>query len=129
MGSTKADQAARRKAMQDVIAANRPLFEERMRHYYAEMGLGEWKPRLSPEERAAKKAADEKAASVAKIKAMAEKAGIGVVLVEDPEIEQKIESVLDGTAKGVTVDWRGDENGFADDAEPAEEATEAPATN
>lgn len=95
------DQIARRKAIQDTIAENRPFFEARMRHYYEEMGLGEWKPRLSAEERAAKKAADEQAAAVAKIKAMAAKAGIGVLLVDDPKIEEKIQSAQDGTFQGV----------------------------
>lgn len=120
MGSNTKDQAARRKATQDVIAANRELFEERMRHYYAEMDLGEWKPRLAPEERAAKKAAAEKEATAAKIRAMAEKAGIGVVLVDDPKIEEKIAAVHDGTAEGVSFDWRGDENGFEDEQSDAE---------
>lgn len=99
--SNNQDQIARRRATQDVIAANRALFEERMRHYYEEMDLGEWTPRLSAEERAAKKAADEKAAAAAKIKAMAAKAGIGVLLVDDPKIEEKIQSAQDGTFQGV----------------------------
>lgn len=122
MGSTKQDQAARRKATQDVIAANRPLFEERMRHYYAEMELGEWQPRLTPEERAALKAEQEKAANVAKIRALAEKAGIGVLLVDDPDIEQKMQAAKDGTFQGVSFDWRGDENGFADEQADVREA-------
>lgn len=95
------DQIARRKATQEVIAANRAYFEERMRFHYDEMGLGEWTPRLSPEERAAKKAADEQAAAVAKIKAMAAKAGLGVLLVDDPDIEAKVKSAQDGTFQGV----------------------------
>lgn len=99
--SKNQDQIARRKATQDVIAANRAFFEERMRHHYAEMDLGEWTPRLTPEERAAKKAAEEQAAAVAKIKALAEKAGVGVVLVDDPKIEEKIAAVHNGTAEGV----------------------------
>lgn len=115
MGSTKEDQTARRRATQDVIAANRPFFEERMRHYYAEAGLGEWSPRLSPEERAAQKAAEKKAAVVARLRAEAAKVGIGILLVEDPDIQEKVDSAADGTFKGVTLDWRGDENGFADE--------------
>lgn len=104
--SNNQDQIARRRATQDVIAANRPFFEERMRHYYEEMGLGEWKPRLSAEERAAQKEREAQEKAVAKIKEMAKKAGIGVVLVEDPDIETKVESVVNGTAEpGVTVDW------------------------
>lgn len=118
MSNNKQDQTARRRATQDVIAANRALFEERMRHYYQEMGLGEWSPRLSAEERAAKKAEDEKQAAAAKIRALAEKAGIGVVLVEDPLIEQKIADVNNGvTTGGVTVDWADEEP----DAEPEPE--------
>jgi hypothetical protein len=114
MSSNKQDQAARRKATQDVIAENRALFEERMRHYYEEMGLGEWKPRLSAEERAAKKAEAEKQATAAKIHALAEKAGIGVLIVEDPDIQQKLDDVVSGvTTGGVTVDW--------DDEEPDSE--------
>jgi 2',3'-cyclic-nucleotide 2'-phosphodiesterase (5'-nucleotidase family) len=100
--SNNQDQIARRRATQDVIAANRAHFEERMRHHYKEMDLGEWTPRLSPEERAEKKAAEEKAANVAKIKALAEKAGIGVLLVEDPNIEAKIAATHDGTAETVS---------------------------
>lgn len=115
MGSTKEDQAARRAAMQDTIAENRPFFEARMRHHYDRLGLGEWSPRLSPQERAEQKAAAEKAANVAKIKALAEKAGIGVVLVDDPDIEAKIAATHDGTAETVTGNWRGDESGFADE--------------
>jgi hypothetical protein len=84
MSSNKRDQEARRKAMRDVIAANRAHFEERMRHHYKEMDLGEWTPRLSPEERAERKAQAEKQAIAAKIKALAEKGGIGVILVDDP---------------------------------------------
>lgn len=95
------DQIARRKATQEVIAANRAYFEERMRFHYDEMGLGVWTPRLTAEERAAKKAADEQAAAVAKIKALAEKAGIGVVLVEDPDVQKKLDSAADGTFQGV----------------------------
>lgn len=115
MGSTKEDQAARRKATQDVIAANRPLFEERMRHYYAEAGLGEWSPRLSPEERAAQKAEAKRDAVVARLRAEAAKAGIGIVLVEDPDIQEKLDAAAAGTAEAVTLDWRGDENGFMDE--------------
>lgn len=118
MGSTKEDQAARRKATQDVIAANRPLFEERMRHYYAEMGLGEWNPRPTPEERAAAKAEAKKQAAVTRIKAEAEKAGIGVLLVDDPNIEAKMQAVEDGTFQGVKVDW--DTDTVTDETEPAE---------
>lgn len=99
--SKNQDQIARRRATQDVIAQNRAYFEERMHHYYEEMGLGEWKPRLSAEERAEAKAAAEKAANVAKIKALAEKAGIGVLLVDDPKIEEKMQSAQDGTFQGV----------------------------
>lgn len=121
MGSTKEDQTARRRATQDVIAANRPFFEERMRHYYAEAGLGEWSPRLSPEERAAQKAAEKKAAVVARLRAEAAKVGIGILLVEDPDIQEKVDSAADGTFKGVTLDWRGDENGFADEQATATE--------
>lgn len=106
MSKNKQDQTARRRATQDVIAANRSLFEERMRHYYEEMGLGTWSPRLSAEERAALKAEQEKEAAAVKIRALAEKAGIGVLLVEDPLIEEKIKAVHDGTAEpGVTIDW------------------------
>lgn len=115
MGSTKQEQAARRKAIQDTIAENREFFEERMRHYHAEMDLGEWKPRLSTEARAALKAEAKKQAVVARIKAEAQKAGISVVLVDDPDIEAKIAATHDGTAETVTGNWRGDENGFADE--------------
>lgn len=117
MGSTKEDQAARRKAIQDVIAANRPLFEERMRHYYAEANLGEWQPRLSPEERAAQKAEEKKAATVARLRAEAAKAGIGILLVEDPNIQEKLDAAAAGTFEGVTLNWRGDESGFMDEVE------------
>lgn len=106
MSSNKQDQAARRRATQDVIAANRPLFEERMRHYYEEMGLGTWTPRLSPEERAAAKAEAAKQAAADKIKALAEAAGIGVLLVDDAQIAEKIQAVHDGTSEGVEVDWK-----------------------
>lgn len=105
MSNNKQDQTARRRATQDVIAANRALFEERMQHYYTEMGLGTWSPRLSAEERAAVKAEQAKQAAAEKIKALAEAAGIGVLLVDDPLIEDKIKATQDGTAKGVTVDW------------------------
>lgn len=91
------DQIARRKAIQDTIAENRAFFEARMRHYYEEMGLGTWKPRLSAEERAAVKAREAQDKAVAQIKALAEKAGVGVVVVEDPDIQKKLDSVVDGT--------------------------------
>lgn len=116
--SKNQDQIARRKATQDVIAANRPLFEERMRHYYEEMGLGEWKPRLSPEERAAVKAEQAKRAAADKIKALAEQAGIGVLLVDDPKIGEKIQATQDGTSEGVEYPWDQEEP-------PAEEEREA----
>jgi hypothetical protein len=106
VGSTKQDQAARRKATQDVIAANRPLFEERMRHYYAEMGLGQWSRRPTQREREVLRAAEEKAKAAQKIKDIAEKAGLTVD--------------IDGVA--VEVDWRGDENGFADEQADVREA-------
>jgi len=99
--SNNQDQIARRRATQDVIAANRGLFEERMRHYYEEMGLGEWTPRLSAEERAERKAQAEQQKAVAKIHALAEAAGIGVVLVEDPKIAEKIDAVKSGVDQGV----------------------------
>lgn len=51
------------------------------------------------------KAEQEKAASVAKIRALAEKAGIGVLLVDDPKIEEKIAAVHEGTAEGVKYPW------------------------
>ena len=117
--SNNQDQIARRKATQDVIAANRDLFEERMHHYYEEMGLGTWTPRLSAEERAAAKERAKQDKAVAKIREMAKEAGIGVLLVEDPEIEAKIQAVHDGTAEpGVTIDWKGE----SDEALAAEEA-------
>lgn len=122
MGSTKEDQAARRKATQDVIAANREFFEERMRHYYAEANLGEWSPRLSPEERAARKAEDKKAAVVARLRAEAAKAGIGILLVEDPDIQEKLDAAAAGTSEGVSFNWRGDENGFMDEQADMREA-------
>lgn len=124
MGSTKEDQAARRKATQDVIAANRPFFEERMRHYYAEAGLGEWSPRLSPEERAAQKAEAKKQATVKRIKAEADKAGISVLVLDAPGVEDKIKAAQDGTFEGVSFDWRGDENGFADEQTEDTDVTE-----
>lgn len=95
------DQIARRKAIQDTIAENRAFFEARMRRYYEEMDLGEWKPRLSPEERAAKKAADEKAANVAKIKALAEKSGISILLADDQGTVDR----LVATEEGVEYPW------------------------
>lgn len=94
------DQIARRKAIQDTIAENREFFEARMRHHYDEMGLGTWKPRLSAEERAAVKAREAQDKAVAQIKALAEKAGVGVVVVEDPDIQKKLDSVVDGTYEG-----------------------------
>lgn len=94
------DQIARRKATQETIAANREFFEERMRFHYDEMGLGVWKPRLSAEERAAVKAREAQDKAVAQIKALAEKAGVGVVVVEDPDIQKKLDSVVDGTYEG-----------------------------
>lgn len=101
MGSNKEDQAARRKATQDVIAANRPLFEARMRHYYEEMNLGQWTRRATPREREVVKAALEKAKAAKKIEEIAAKAGLTVD--------------IDGVA--VEVDWSGDEDGFADEQE------------
>lgn len=117
--SKNQDQIARRRATQDVIAANRALFEERMRHYYEEMGLGEWRPRLSPEERAAVKAEQAKRAAAEKIKALAEQAGIGVLLVDDAEIEQKIKDTHDGTGETVDYPWHDQEPPAEDeDSEP-----------
>lgn len=110
------DQTARRRATADVIAANRPLFEERMQHYYTEMGLGTWTPRLSAEERAAVKAEQAKQAAAEKIKALAASAGIGVLLVDDPKIEESIQAAADGTFEGVEYDWK-DESDEAVEAE------------
>lgn len=120
MTSKNQDQIARRKATQEVIAANRAYFEERMRFHYEEMGLGEWKPRLSPEERAAVKAREAQDKAVAQIKALAEKAGVGVVLVEDPDIQKKLDSAADGTFEGVQYPWDQDEPS----AEPEPETDE-----
>jgi len=122
--SKNQDQIARRKATQDVIAANRPLFEERMRHYYEEMGLGEWKPRLSPEERAAVKAEQAKRAAAEKIKALAKTAGIGVLLVNDAEIEEKIAAVHEGSAEGVEYPWKDEEPPTDEEREPEPEFTD-----
>lgn len=90
MGSTKEDQAARRKAMQDVIAANRGMFEDRMRHHYEEMGLGEWTPRLSPAERAERKAHEERAKNEEKIRLLAERSGISLTIHGDDETDEPI---------------------------------------
>jgi len=95
VGSTKEDQTARRKAIQDVIAANRPLFEERMRHHYDALGLGEWKPRLTPEERAANKAEEARLKAAEKIRALAEANGLAVAIdhfpAEDPGVAETTE--------------------------------------
>jgi hypothetical protein len=110
VGSTKQDQAARRKATQDVIAANRPLFEERMRHYYAEMNLGEWKPKATPELRAAIKAAEEKSKAAKKIEEIAAKAGISVEIGDL------------GVPVQPEVAWSGGAEGFADEVAGVREA-------
>lgn len=115
MGSTKQEQAARRAAIQDTISENREFFEGRMRHHHEAMGLGEWSPRLSPEDRAAQKAEAKKQAVVNRIKAEADKVGISVLVLDAPGVEDKIKAAADGTFKGVALDWRGDENGFADE--------------
>ena len=98
MGSTKQEQAARRAAIQETISENREFFEGRMRHHYEAMGLGEWTPRLSPEERAERKAFDERTKAAEKIQALAAKAGLTVTVDQ-----------------AAATDWRGDENGFADE--------------
>lgn len=69
-----------------------------MRHHYEAMGLGEWTPRLSPEERAERKAFDERTKAAEKIQALAAKAGLTVTVDQ-----------------AAATDWRGDENGFADE--------------
>lgn len=116
------DQTARRRATADVIAANRALFEERMQHHYTEMGLGTWTPRLSAEERAAVKAEQAKQAAAEKIKALAASAGIGVLLVDDPKIEESIQAAADGTFEGVEVDWKDEAEDAASDESTEEKA-------
>lgn len=113
MGTNKEKQAARHEALNEVATANPEAFFEAMTKAYAKRNLGEYRPRLSAEERAAAKAASNKDAKVAQIKALAEKAGIGVLLVDDPKIEEKIAAAKDGTFKGVSFDWRGDSEGVA----------------
>lgn len=126
MGSNKEKQAARHEAMVEVANANPEAFAAAMAKAYAKRDLGEYRPRLSAEERAAAKAEAAKQANVDKIKALAKKAGIGVLLVDDPRIEEKIAAVQDGTARGVSLDWRDDSEGVAEVVELTPEQVAAP---
>lgn len=121
MGSNKEAQAARNAADRRLREAHPTEFTMFMEEEHAKRGLT-WKRRGTPEERAAAKAEARKQAAVARIRAQAAEAGIGVVLVDDPDIEAKIAAVHDGTAQGVSFDWRGDESGFADEQADVREA-------
>lgn len=114
MGSNKEAQAARNAADRRLREAHPTEFTILMEEEYAKRGLT-WKRRGTAEERAAQKAEAKKQAVVTRLRAEAAKAGIGILLVEDPDIQEKMDSAADGTFKGVTLDWRGDENGFADE--------------
>lgn len=99
MGSAKEKQAARHEALNEVANAHLDEFAEAMQKAYAKRDLGEYRPRSTPEQRAAIKAAQEKAKAAKKIEEIAAKAGL---LVD-----------IDGVAE---VDWHGDQDGFADEA-------------
>lgn len=122
MGSNKEKQAARHEALNEVANAHPTEFAMAMQRAYAKRSLGTYSPRLSAQERATRKAEAEKRAAAAKITALAEKNGIGILLVDDPDIQKKMQAAADGTFQGVKFDWRGDENGFADEEERVREA-------
>lgn len=124
MTSTINQQTARRKADQRLRTEFQERYLELMQEEHKRMGLT-YAPRLSPEERAAAKAEAEKDKTVEKIKAMAKKVGVGVLLVEDPEIEAKLQAAADGTSEGVAYDWQETNeeraNRISAEAEAAEE--------
>lgn len=121
MTSTINQQTARRKADQRLRSEFQERYLELMQEEHKNMGLT-YTPRLSAEERAAAKAEAEKDKTVEKIKAMAKKVGVGVLLVEDPDIEAKLQSVQDGTSEGVEYDWRegADQPDRAEDESPVD---------
>lgn len=121
MSDSKAAQAARHEVDRQLREENRPRYEELMTAAFAKRGLS-WTPRRTAQERAAAKVEAKKQAVAARIKADAAKVGLGVVIVEDPDIEAKIEAVNNGTAEGVSFDWHGDANGFADEQVDLREA-------
>lgn len=125
MSDSKDAQAARHEVDRQLREENRARYEELMRAAMTKRGLT-WSPRLSPEERAERKAVAEKQKASAKIAALASAHGIGVLLMDDKETEQRIREGLqaakDGTFQGTKFDWHGDQDGFADEAEAPAEA-------
>lgn len=120
MSDSKAAQAARHEVDRQLREENRPRYEELMTAAFAKRGLP-WTPRRTAQERAAAKVEAKKQAVAARIKAEAARVGLGVLIVEDPDIEAKIAATHDGTAETVTGNWHGDANGFADEQAPATE--------
>lgn len=112
MSNNTEAQNASREAARRLREENPERWEALMHEEYGKRGLT-WRRRLSAEERAERKAEAEKAAAVSKIKAMAEKAGVGVLLVDDASIEAKMVAAADGTSEGVTMDWRDDSDKVA----------------